>query len=137
MSDSAKGALEHLSDDNQIELVLTDMQMPNMNGLELAKNVKKQYPTIPVIVLSSIGGDLSKETELFYSILSKPIRQHVLSSHILEALQPQHNSKVAAENMQQKLPANFAEKHPLEILVAEDNVVNQKVISHILNKIGL
>ncbi len=37
--------------------------MPNMNGLELAKNVKKQYPTIPVIVLSSIGGDLSKETE--------------------------------------------------------------------------
>ena len=134
--DSGKGALEALSGDNQIDLVLTDMQMPNMNGLELAKNVKKYYPTIPIIVLSSIGGDLSKDTDLFHSILSKPIRQHVLSRHILEALQPHHNPKVAPENLRQKLPANFAEKHPLEILVAEDNLINQKVISHILNKLG-
>ena len=136
LTDSAKGALEILANDNEIELVLTDMQMPFMNGLELAKNIKKQYPSIPVILLSSIGEDYSKENELFYSILNKPVRQHVLSKHILEALQPQHNSKTMAENVQPKLPGNFSEKHPLEILVAEDNAVNQKVILHILNKLG-
>jgi two-component system, sensor histidine kinase and response regulator len=128
--------LEILAKDNQIDLVLTDMQMPYMDGIELARNVRKQYPSLPVILLSSVGEDYSKDNQLFHSILNKPVRQHVLSRHILNALEPHKNVVPGEKNAQQKLPGDFSVKYPLEILVAEDNLINQKVILHILNKLG-
>ena len=110
LADSAEGGLDILSKDPQIDLVLTDMQMPYMDGIELAKNVRKQYPSLPVILLSSVGEDYSKDnSQLFNSILNKPVRQHVLSRHILNALQPQNNSLSGEKNIQQKLPGNFSE----------------------------
>ncbi len=137
LADSGQEGLDTLAKDDQIQLVLTDMQMPEMDGLELAKSVRIKYPSLPVILLSSVGEDYSKDnSKLFTSILNKPVRQHILSKHILNALQPENNLAQGDKNIQQKLPANFAEKHPLEILVAEDNVINQKVIFHILNKLG-
>ncbi len=132
-----KLGLEILSNDNQIELVLTDMQMPEMDGMELAQKIKKLHPSLPVILLSSVGENYNNRSpRLFTSILNKPVRQHILSKNILNALQPQNNIISEEKNIQEKLPGNFSSKYPLEILVAEDNPVNQKVILYILNKLG-
>jgi CheY-like chemotaxis protein len=137
LADSAQEGLAILSKDARIDLVLTDMEMPDMDGIDLAKAIKKRYPQLPVILLSSIGGDVSKDSsQLFNSVLTKPVRQHNLSRHIINALQPQNNSMQEEKAIQQKLPGHFSKKYPLEILVAEDNLINQKVILHILNKLG-
>ncbi len=137
LSNSGEKALEILSNDNKVDLVLTDMQMPEMDGLQLAKTVKKLNPSLPIILLSSVGEDYTQQnTNLFISILNKPVRQHVLSKNILLALEPQNTPMSPEKNIHEKLPTNFSEKYPLEILVAEDNPVNQKVILYILNKLG-
>ena len=39
------------------ELVLTDLQMPDMNGLELVRRIRKQHPAIPVILMTAFGSE--------------------------------------------------------------------------------
>lgn len=136
LADSAAAGLNLLSK-NKVDLVLTDMQMPDMDGVLLARNVKALYPLLPVILLSSVSDQCNKkDAQLFNSILNKPVKQHLLSKHILNALEQQVNATGEEKNSQQKLHINFSEQYPLEILVAEDNLVNQKVIMHILKKLG-
>ena len=137
LAESAGHGLKILSNDRTIELVLTDMQMPYMDGIGFAQNIRRLYPSLPIILISSVGEDYTKkDSGLFSAILNKPVRQHILSKHILNALQPQSNNASQEKKVTEKLPAQFAQQHRLDILVAEDNAVNQKVIIYILNKLG-
>jgi len=137
LAGSGEEALEILSKNSKFDLVLTDMQMPHMDGILLTQCVRQRYPGIPIILLSSIGDEYHKNSlRLFSSILTKPIKQHVLSKHILSGLQRKHNLAGEGKTVQVKLPSDFSEKYPLDILIAEDNQINQQVILHILNKMG-
>lgn len=58
---TAEDALE-IIEHNEIEFVITDINLPNMSGTELTKKIKSSYPEIPVLVLSMfIGRELVKE----------------------------------------------------------------------------
>ena len=50
-----KDALSKL--DDSIELILTDLEMPNMDGYEFTKEAKSRYPKIPVVMVTSMAGD--------------------------------------------------------------------------------
>ena len=132
---SAEAALDILSKDASFDLVLTDMKMPGMDGVSLAQHIRRSYPHIPIILLTSIGDEVNKNSDLFDSVLLKPIKQHILCKQILGSLQ-KSKSPVEEVSVQEKLPGNLSSKFPLEILIAEDNIVNQKVIVHILTKMG-
>lgn len=132
---SAAEALAALEVHPEIQLVITDMQMPVMDGIALASTIKARYAGLPIVLLSSIGEDLSPgHRALFVSVMAKPIKQHILSKQILNALQ---HSPVAAEVATGKLlTAGFSQRHPYTLLVAEDNRINQQVIRQILLKLG-
>ncbi len=136
LASSGKEALEILRE-TQFDLVLTDMQMPEMDGCQFAAKIKELYPKLPVILLSSVGDERNKEYEgLFRSILTKPIKQEMLCKLMINELRGKIKTVQEVQPVKQTLTIDFAEKHPLRILVAEDNLVNQKLTLKILSKLG-
>ena len=134
---SGAEALKILDSQPAFDLVLTDMQMPRMDGVALALAIKKNHPIMPLIALSSMGDDLSRQQAgLFRSVLTKPIKQQILYKHI--AAQLQGNYKVHAEVKQKEnqLSVGFAALYPMHILIAEDNPINQLLATTILEKMG-
>ena len=137
LAESGEEALAILSENASFDLVLSDMQMPYMDGIKLAESIREQYPLIPIVLLSSIGDEYNqKNQQLFSAILTKPVKQHILSKYILTSLQRKDKSFAEEKTSQEKLPGDFAREHPLNILIAEDNLINQQVILHILGKLG-
>jgi signal transduction histidine kinase/ligand-binding sensor domain-containing protein/DNA-binding response OmpR family regulator len=122
------------------DLVITDMQMPEMDGIQLAQKIKAANEKLPVILLSSVGDESRKKyPELFFSILNKPVKQHQLYRDIQQALRPYGTTKgsnASEQKTQRVLSEDFAKKYPLKIMLAEDNPVNQKLTIRVLNKLG-
>ena len=136
LTSSGAEALVALQKDKQVDLVITDMEMPVMDGMMLAKLIKESYPQLPIILLSSIGEEFkSDDRKLFISIMNKPIKQQILSKQVFTALR-NRSAKQEEVTVKSKLSADFCDQYPFNILIAEDNEVNQHVIKHILNKMG-
>ena len=137
LASSAKEALEILKGQH-FDLVITDMQMPDLDGLHLSQQIKARF-SVPIILLSSIGDESKrKHAGLFSAVLNKPVKQQQLSRVVQAALRPETTTAGGIEESKTKksLSSDFAQKYPLKILLAEDNVVNQKLTLRILHKLG-
>jgi signal transduction histidine kinase/DNA-binding response OmpR family regulator len=133
---SGDEAIEVLNGKNGFDLALIDMHMPNLNGLELSKKIKGKHPRLPIILISSMGDESKKKyPEVITSVVNKPVKQLQLAQHIREALKTERKP-LQVENGQHILSEDFARKFPLRILLAEDNIINQKLAIRILNKLG-
>jgi CheY-like chemotaxis protein/nitrogen-specific signal transduction histidine kinase len=134
---SGEEALALLSQNSHFDLVITDMQMPHMDGMQLAKHIRNQHKHIPIILLSSIGDEKHKEHSiLFNSILTKPVKQSLLRKHILIQLKQLDKPALEEASDKKKLSVDFALQYPLHILITEDNPVNQKLAERVLTKLG-
>jgi signal transduction histidine kinase/CheY-like chemotaxis protein/ligand-binding sensor domain-containing protein len=134
---SATEGLDLLANDNDYNLIITDMEMPEMDGVGFAEAAKIKYPQLPIIMLSSIG-DSSKVRYpgLFAAILTKPVKLNQLGKSVQAELRSVGKAPAPEPKAVKLLDCNFAVEYPLNILVAEDNQVNQKLISRMLSKLG-
>lgn len=139
-AESGVEALKNLNSVQKFDLIISDMNMPDMDGIQLAKEIKKVYPQLPLILLSSVGNEqVRHESYLFNIILTKPIKHHSLYKHIIDLLKDAEGGSYEtheAEPVKAQLSTELAVQYPMDILIAEDNFVNQKVILHILRKMG-
>ncbi len=134
LAGSAKHAMEILSQIS-VDLVIADLIMPDMDGIQLSQQIRASYPKIPIILMNAVNDDRYKhKADIFSYVIAKPVKQQVLFDSILTSVR--HSDNSAAGGASQRIPDNFSKKYPLRILVAEDNPVNQKWIKKILVKIG-
>ena len=137
VASSGKQAIALLSQ-GDFDLVITDRQMPEMDGIELARTIKFRYPDLPVMLLSSIG-DESRKThfDLFSAILTKPVHQQQLAQLVQQSLTTQRTeARPAARPQTAVYTPNFASQFPVRILIAEDNPINVKLLVRVLSKLG-
>ncbi len=82
-------ALE-LIEKHAIDLLLTDVVMPEMNGLELAQQVSKRWPNLRILFMSGYAGDRVRGVTLIDdgAYLEKPLTRRKLLEHIARLLTP-------------------------------------------------
>ena len=133
-------ALERAQAGEHFDLGIIDMHMPEMDGLTLINKIRQapEFDKLPMVMLSSLGERESGVDKLQLSaFLLKPVRSSQLYSVLVKIFATQVQSTVDAGSA---LPSQFdrqmAQKHPLRILVAEDNPVNQNLIRLMLGRLG-
>ncbi|AUD07608.1 histidine kinase [Spirosoma pollinicola] len=138
VASSGQEALAILAQGTRLDLVITDRQMPHMDGIELARALKAIQPDLPIILLSSMGDESRKlYIDLFTAILTKPVRQQQLAQVVEQALKSHRTPLPAvAARPESTYSVDFARQYPLRILIAEDNVINIKLLERVLTKLG-
>jgi CheY-like chemotaxis protein len=135
---SGSEALALTTAGERFDLAIVDMQMPEMDGVELARRLRDVDRSLPVVVSTSLGRrELGEADELFSAHLAKPVRQSQLFDTLvtlLAAAVPIPDARDA--DAERVADEETARQHPLRILLAEDNAVNQKVALRLLQKLG-
>ncbi|MCX6050091.1 MAG: response regulator, partial [Chloroflexi bacterium] len=137
---SGAEALAQLATGAPFDMAILDMRMPEMDGAALVTAVRNQPATkqLPLVLLTSMGkanlGEISKNSE-WVAILNKPVKQSQLRDALLRIVDRPSTPVVSAPPQSQFGPA-AATPSLLRILLAEDNIVNQKVGLRILQRLG-
>ena len=129
-------ALEMLQGENY-DLAILDMHMPGMDGTELAAQIRRGGHTLPLVLFSSLGRKEASDS-VFAATLAKPLRQSQLFDTLVGLLASDDSKapRVLAVAAKPRMDAEMAKRHPLRILLAEDNVVNQKLAMRLLLQMG-
>jgi GAF domain-containing protein/DNA-binding response OmpR family regulator len=128
-------ALQWVQQGEAFDVAILDMHMPGMDGVTLAHRVRELRPALPLVLFSSLGRREAADG-LFAATLGKPIHQSQLFDTLAALLARDETPKPAAATPKPVLDAGMAMRRPLRILLAEDNVVNQKLALRLLQQMG-
>jgi PAS domain S-box-containing protein len=141
LTNSSVQALSLLKNQNNINIVIINQQMPEMNGYELASAIKTDPSInhIPLILLTSLDhlGDVQlSKTAGFSGYLIKP----VCRDNLLKCIKMVLDTKSIDEDSETLITGQVSKeenlKDKIKILLAEDNKINQNVVTDMLNSMG-
>jgi CheY-like chemotaxis protein len=131
---SGAEALEILEQENAFEFALVDVEMPEMSGPELVMAMRHKHSAfqLPIAMLTRLGHPRVPDALRIAGFVSKPIKTAALLELCVGVLHggPPTREPAAAESI---VPGV---QHPLTILLAEDNPVNQRVAILMLQRLG-
>ena len=142
-------ALRWLEARERFDVALVDLQMPEIDGLELAARAAAAGSIVPIVILSSIGAR-DREGASVAAWLAKPVKPSALHDALATVLFGGQATESAEAEGRLTRPARqsaggaaageegelLGRRHPLRILLAEDNAVNQKLALRLLRQLG-
>ncbi len=123
-----QAALARIQGGEAFDLAVIDQRMPVMDGAELSRRLRG-LRDLPIVLMAALGAERPRGIA-FAAVLSKPVRQARLQAALVQALQPR-----AVETPVSSGPPRVVAA-PLSILLAEDNLTNQKLAGLLLKKLG-
>lgn len=131
LSASGQEALENLSD---IDLVITDHNMPEMDGLELSEAIREQGCDVPILLLTSNPTFASNDPGARHlcGIAQKPVTRSELFAR-LQAVQPIAD-KTEGSEVETAPPRADSPERKMRVLAAEDNKTNRLVFSKMVKE---
>jgi signal transduction histidine kinase/CheY-like chemotaxis protein/flagellar biogenesis protein FliO len=139
VSSSGEDALK-LLESEKIDLGILDMYMPDLNGIELARKIRKNFSgkEIPLLLLSSMGeaGKDDIDEGLFNAYLNKPAKQSTLFNSLV-TLCSQSKAAEHSHGEAESHDISILKSFNLKVLVAEDNPINQVLAGKLFEKMGI
>lgn len=123
----------------QPSLLVIDYHMPEEDGLSLVESLREDPRTTQLKIIMLSSSDLpadSKAASMLDGFGTKPVMKRGLLRLCQDALLGRASFQAAAEGTTNELEKEAAPQRVLRVLLAEDNVVNQKVAIRMLEKLG-
>ncbi len=117
------------------DLAIVDMHMPQMDGAMLAQRIREAGHPLALVLFTSVGRKEASDA-LFAATLAKPLRQSQLFDTLVSLLSTDAAPRPVTAPVKPRIDSEMAKRHPLRILLAEDNVVNQKLAMRLLLQMG-
>ena len=138
---SGAEALNCFERGESFDLAILDMQMPEMDGLTLAQKIHTlpKQGKLPLVMLTSIGQYQVSQKEVekhFVAFLNKPIKQAQLLKNLISIFEGNSIRLNQSKKSASKIDHDLGKTHPLHILLAEDNGVNQQLATQLLQRMG-